>query len=85
MKRPGKRYLAKMARKMARKNPRIDLQIAKGLDALMQLPESVLSDPEQTILRRMQDIHRGVQIGRLTQADYNNMKRIAARHRIRLR
>lgn len=82
-----------MPKPMRKKNPRrmgkakvsrLGLRTAKGLQALRELPEGVLSDPEQTILRRIQDIHTGSAAGQLTNSDYLNMRKIAARHNIRL-
>ena len=67
-----------------RKKPRLGLMFAKGLQQLRELPEGALSDSEQTILKRMQDIHTGATAGRLTWADYVNLKRIAEKHGIKL-
>ena len=67
------------------KKPRLDLRIAKGFDAIAErIPRGALSEANQNILRRIQDIHRKVMPGRLTEADYNNMKRIAKAFGIKL-
>ena len=60
----------------------LKLRVAKALDILRDLPE--LTANEQVILRRIQDISTGVSAGRLTQTDYINIKKIAAKHRAEL-
>ncbi|MBN2067519.1 MAG: hypothetical protein JW744_03560 [Candidatus Diapherotrites archaeon] len=64
--------------------PRLGIRISRGLDVLRELPEGVLSETEQDILRRIQDVHTGAANGRLTEADYVNMKRIADKHNVRI-
>ncbi len=76
-----KRPLGKIARA---KRQRLGLRISKGLELLRELPEGVLSEHEQNILRRIQDIHTGVVVGRLTEVDFENMRRIAEKHNMRI-
>tara|TARA_B100002003_G_C13762670_1_gene378816 strand:- start:204 stop:458 length:255 start_codon:yes stop_codon:yes gene_type:complete len=72
----------KAARTATGKKPRLKLQIAKGLDALKAVPSGIISDADQTILRRIQNIHRSVGSGTLKATDLANMKKIAAKHRV---
>ncbi len=82
MKRKPLRRPAKNQPKHSRQ--RLDLRISIGLDAFLDLPEGALNLKEQTVLKRIQDIHSGKQGGRLTEVDYRNMKRIAAKHHVKL-
>ena len=75
------------------KAPRLGLRIAKLLDSLSQYEasqpqateKSIFTIREQSILRRISDINSGAVSGFLTEADFNNLRQIAAKHRIRLR
>ena len=68
---------------VAGKKPRLALQVAKWLDAFSGMPEGVLTASEQTILRRVQDIHTGAVHGRLTTLDLQNMQKIAKKYRLK--
>lgn len=79
-----------MQRKQFRRTPggkkktALRLRIAKGLDALRDVPEGSFNMNEKTVLSRIMDIHTGVVAGRLTRVDYLNLKRIAKRFGIRI-
>jgi len=60
----------------------LKLRVGKALDAFKDT--QFLAAGEQTILRRIQDIHAGAKPGRLTEADYINMKKIAKKYKISL-
>lgn len=80
---PGRPNKPRMRRAAIPKRPRLKLRIARGLEALGELPEGALTLPEQTILRRIDDIYRGTATGALNETDFQNLLRIAKRHRIR--
>ncbi len=82
MRRISKRAKIRAAAKP--KRPRLKLKIARGLEKLRELPEGTLSMPEQTVLRRIDDILTGVKPGQLRETDFNNMKRIARKYRVKL-
>jgi len=66
------------------KKPRLGLRISRGLDILLELPEGTLSTREQSVLKRIQGIQRGIVGGNLGEADYANMKKIAGKLKIKL-
>jgi len=65
-----------------KKNPA--LGIASALQKLRNLPEGALSAREQVILRRIDEIQRGILSGTLKKTDFVNIKKIADRLRIKL-
>ena len=81
---PKRTAKSKAAKTAARKRPRLELQIAKGLGALKAVPPGIISEADQTILRRIQNIHNGIGDGALKATDLTNIKRIAAKHRVSL-
>ena len=86
MPQPGRRRIRQaggaVGKKVAHKKPRLKLKISKGLDALRALPAGTLTEAEQTVLRRIQDIHRGIKPGTLKATDLINMKNIARKYRV---
>ena len=72
--------------------PRLGLRVSNALDKLtaheasqpQATRESIFSIQEQSILRRIRQINSGEVSGFLTETDYLNLKRIAAKHRIKL-
>jgi len=86
---PGRRIVAKKkaVKRTAGKKPRLGLRVSRGVDLLLELPEGSLSIREQSVLMRIKNVNAGVgqRMGqRLTEADYTNLKRIAAKHSIKL-
>ena len=79
---PGKR--PRLPKQKRTKKPRIDIRIGQAFDIIRDvLNTEMLSDKEQTILKRIQDIHTGKKSGILRETDLKNMKNIAKRHGIR--
>ena len=78
----------KPIKRIVRRKPsgqRLKLKISKGLDLLRESPEATFSLSEKDILRRIQEkVSDAVYDTSLTQADYTNMKKIAAKHSIKL-
>ena len=83
-----RKYLNKPMNKPSKaKKQRLGLRVSMGVDLLLELPEGVLSIKEQSILERIKNVNAGVgpKIGqRLNEADYQNLKKIAAKYQIKL-
>ncbi len=78
----------KPIKRVVRRKPsgqRLKLKISKGLDLLRESPEATFTLGEKDILRRIQKkVSDSVYDTRLTQADYVNMKKIAAKRGMKL-